>query len=107
MLLQELGLPYGGMHSPWNRLSGVRFSWKMITTCWIFEAGGGGGGGVLPPPQPFRLKRNPAVQSNRIESNSHAERLMVDALVLSGAVSLSFTYEPRRGTFHSVSARIT
>src|ERR1700751_2196366 len=37
----------------WNRLSGVRFSWKMMTTCLILP--GAGGGGVAPEFWPLQL----------------------------------------------------
>jgi hypothetical protein len=32
--LQDAAAPNGGVHKPWKRLSGVRFSWTMITICW-------------------------------------------------------------------------
>src|SRR3981189_3615658 len=47
----------------WNKLSGVRFSWKIITTWLILPGGGGGGGGLVfdaTPPQPFKLIKKPA-----------------------------------------------
>jgi hypothetical protein len=33
VVLQDAAEPNGAEHKPWNRLSGVRFSWKMTTTC--------------------------------------------------------------------------
>src|ERR1700686_314666 len=66
MVLPFESLPLCAMSAPllirtgsWKRLSGVRFSWKITTTCLIFPGGGGGGGGELPPvpPQPLRLRR--------------------------------------------------
>src|SRR5438270_7648834 len=36
---QALGLPNGGRHSPWNKLSGVRFSCTIRMMCWKPEMG--------------------------------------------------------------------
>src|SRR6516164_9273200 len=33
VVLHESLSPKGGWHRPWKRLSGVRFSWNMTTTC--------------------------------------------------------------------------
>src|SRR5580704_12672723 len=55
---------------PWNRLSGVRFSWKITTTCLnLCEYVGGGGGVIVEPPPPPQADRpairaaSPAIQS--------------------------------------------
>src|ERR1022692_4235027 len=79
----------------------------MITTCWIFETGGGTVNVALPLPQPFRLTRNAAAPSSRIEMDNQAKRFMVGTpFAKRRAAFLILIHKPSRRILHSPVAEL-
>src|SRR5579863_9145815 len=60
----------------WNRLSGVRFSWKMTTICCSFA--GLMVLGDLLAPQPFRLISTAPAKTSKNDRDRNAARLIND-----------------------------
>src|ERR1051326_3578391 len=60
-----MSAPFAIRTGSWKRLSGVRFSWKIMTTCSILPVGGGVPCVPLDAPHPFKLNISPAAHANK------------------------------------------